>query len=273
MLGVQSPVRRAPTGVRETTLFELVYSALPAFSFVDGVNAYVGGILHTNGQSGVSSSAIVPGQGLVWNSAVGLTETFTGIAAGEPLRIIGKARALRGRWSLWSYISTATSPGVNSGFRYDLPHFQCNFPDYWIHQSVARGLSSPNLSLEGGFSLPGGGGNTLVDGWYPPVYTAIGAAANVLAMVFRSPWEVEHYYGAWSATTGWPLLSAMTHAGNSRMTGDERFVTRNPPGSGDSITEIANFQNANFSFGGKAQSGLTGTFTVDRWRILGHDDW
>jgi hypothetical protein len=193
---------------REGTLFECVYAGLTPQTFTSGVPATLNGLTHGFLIPSGGAAAIVAG-GLKVTGGSG-AETFANMIDPAALRsIIVPARYRRGRWAYWMKLGS-TDFSANSychaywGVVNDYP--------YWGHyDSRSRGVRGGNTASAGSLQFA-----HWFNGSQPGSDTFItDAAADVVCMYFRSPFEVDHYYGGWAG--GWPSLDSMAYGGSTSM--------------------------------------------------------
>jgi len=130
-----------------------------------------------------------------------------------------------------------------------------SYPKWAFHNRRGRNVNGTAATTTGGWA-GGNFGGTDVGG---VLYNGGASTADVAMLYFRSPYEVEHFYGTWS--NGWPLMEDMTLGGISRPSGAYRF---------DNDANRVTAANVTVEFGGGPSTGNY-TLTYDRWRVTAWD--
>lgn len=266
----QSPPDYA-TGFRVNTLFEVNYAEQVPYTFTHNVAKTICGLTYWNSQSN-GSTAIIDNRGLTITmpaaaveNNVYVLESSNGAGNGKGIKwIVGNERHRRGMWGAW--IRTTDVNLVGTQYIYNL-FFDLGYPNWGVGNSKCRNTWGAGNVAHGQWvgwnwndstHIPAKLFNTATDANLP----------DVSMLFFRSPWEIEHYYGTWTNGT-WPTFEAMTLGGVTRMRNSRICNTVALGIAGGDLT------NMTMSVGsggmGVVTTGNSSYTTTERYRITAFD--
>lgn len=233
-----------------TTLHETVFAGQPVGNIPAG-SVTINGVTWGVGISAGGSFAIVPtGLQMIAPSGSGQENGFNAASLWGPT--IGQERWVRGRNAIWARAAAWNRGTATGGFWYLPGIFAGGYPSYGLY--TRRVINGTAWNINGGMWYAGESGN--------PLYlSGTNPTADVMMLYFRSPWEVEHWYGTY--TTDWPTFAQMTCGGLTRISSPFYTAGGLLGATAASVTVMV---------GGGGQTGTnSASLIVDRFRITTWD--
>lgn len=240
------------------TLKETVFAGITPASYANGSTTTIDGSGYTCSLAGNGTADIVATGLRIRKGTTGTTEDMMAINpgnTGDIPSIIGEARWRRGQYAIWSHLASYDYTNASNNI-YGSFEFGTAYPKWGVVLRRNKNQQgAPNTATGGlGFTWWWNGDANVAS--YPGVTTA-----DVWMAFFRTPWDVDLYYGTWSS--GWPTMEAMTLWATLQM----RNSTTTLIAGQNTMTPFLASTHMLFQLGGAVAT--TGTFEIifDRWRV------
>ena len=248
----------APARDTLRVLKETVFAGVATTSYSNGSTYTIDGSVYTcqvvsSGAVDMVATGLRIRQGTTGSTGSSHMKIVNG-ATGDFLSIVGEARFRRGKWGLWTRMASwdYTNAGTTC-FGGTLAIYAAGKWGVGLRSRVKNLLGAPN-SATGGIASDFWWTTAVTTATYPGVSTA-----DVLLAYFRTPTDVDIYYGTYSG--GWPTMESMTLMATMQMQTTQTVTAAN---SGPVIAATVDLW---WQMGGSSATSGTYEIIFDRWRI------